>query len=107
MVTGDVLSLRRDAHVVLEGQVTQAQSVMMGAIQNSMSSSQALSICELLNVLIASDELYCQALDGLMLVCRLCEMMQEGNIFDVAREREEIGRFGREYGGWVLMGGTR
>ena len=95
----DVVQMRRDVHVELAGKVTQAQSVMMGAIQNSLSSSQALSICELLNVLIASDELYCQALDGLMMVCRLCETMQKGNIFDVARVRGEITGFVRKYGG--------
>ena len=91
----DVVQARRDAHVVCHCRVNQAQLAGMSAMHRPMSSEAALRVCELLNVLIASDGMYCQAL---ALMSRLVEARARGNAVDFWRAVVEIEAFARERG---------
>jgi len=91
----DVAQARRDAHVVCHCRVNQAQLAVMSAIHRTISSEAALRVCELLNVLIAADELYCRAM---ALTLRLVEARRRGNMVDFWRAVGEIERFATERG---------
>ena len=91
----DVVQARRDAHVVCNCKVNQAQLKVMSAIHRPMSPKSALEVCELLNVLIAADALYCQLL-GMAL--RLLEARVRGNAVNFWRAVGEIEAFARERG---------
>ena len=88
-----VAQARRDAHMVCHCRVNRAQLAVMSAIHRPVSSETALSVCELLNVLIAADGLYCQALG---MACRLRETRERGNMVDFWRVVGEIEQFARE-----------
>lgn len=92
----DVVQARRDAHVVCHCQVNQAQLAVMSAMHRPMSSEEALRVCELLNVLIEADGLYCRVLG---MACRLEEARRLGNAVDFWRVVGEIEAFARERGG--------
>ena len=91
----DVVQARRDAHVVCHCRVNQAQVAVMSAMHRPMSSEAALRVCELLNVLIAADALYCQVM---ALTFRLLEARVRGNAVDFWRAVGEIEAFARERG---------
>jgi len=92
----DVAQARRDAHVVCHCRVNQAQVAVMSAMHRPMSSEAALRVCELLNVLIAAEGLYCRVLG---MACRLEEARRRGNAVDFWRAVGEIEAFARERGG--------
>jgi len=91
----DAARARWDAHMVCCCKANQARLAVMSATLRPMPSATALAMCELMNVLIVSDALYCQAL---ALACRLRETRERGNTVDFWRAVGEIERFARERG---------